>query len=213
MPFYLIQATAVLASPLNGQFYVIGNPSEVLGGSRTIAPRFTLDSTSPPGTGSGGGTNPRHDRRRATHNEVERRRRDNINAWIMKLGRLIPPGTLKAIWRKAGQVVSELDSRSKSCGFDSRLIQNTTWKWATFKAMPGLIPAPNSGLFMEKYENVGSKMGQTDTKNFVRKSPRRLILILSHSFAPLSLLAVFHIFKPKLRPPLHSDHLSIRPQF
>ena len=28
--------------------------------------------------------------RRATHNEVERRRRDNINNWIMKLSKLIP---------------------------------------------------------------------------------------------------------------------------
>lgn len=33
---------AVLASPINGQFYVIGNPSDVLGsvGQRTIAPRY-----------------------------------------------------------------------------------------------------------------------------------------------------------------------------
>ena len=86
------QATAVLASPLNGQFYVIGNPSEVLGGSRSIAPRFAIDSSSAsPASAAGGNPNPRHDRRRATHNEVERRRRDNINAWIMKLGRLIPP--------------------------------------------------------------------------------------------------------------------------
>lgn len=32
----------------------------------------------------------RDERRRATHNEVERRRRDKINSWIMKLGRIIP---------------------------------------------------------------------------------------------------------------------------
>lgn len=32
----------------------------------------------------------RDDRRRATHNEVERRRRDKINHWIMKLGNIIP---------------------------------------------------------------------------------------------------------------------------
>jgi len=81
---------AVLASPLNGQFYVIGNPSDVLGGmgQRTIAPRagpFALEPSSV--------QNPKEDRqgtRRATHNEVERRRRDNINNWIMKLGKLIP---------------------------------------------------------------------------------------------------------------------------
>jgi len=81
---------AVLASPLNGQFYVIGNPSDVLGGmgQRTIAPRagpFALEPSSV--------QTPKEDRqgtRRATHNEVERRRRDNINNWIMKLGKLIP---------------------------------------------------------------------------------------------------------------------------
>jgi len=81
---------AVLASPLNGQFYVIGNPSDVLGGmgQRTIAPRagpFALEQNTV--------QNPKEDRqgtRRATHNEVERRRRDNINNWIMKLGKLIP---------------------------------------------------------------------------------------------------------------------------
>jgi len=46
--------------------------------------------------------------------------------------------------RQSGLVVSKLNSRSKGCGFESRLIQNTRWKWV--KAMPGSIPAPNSGL-------------------------------------------------------------------
>ncbi len=45
-------------------------------------------------------------------------------------------------------VVSKLDSQSKGCGFESRLIKNTRWKWV--KAMLGSIPAPNSGSFMEK---------------------------------------------------------------
>lgn len=89
-----LQATTVLASPLNGQFYVIGNPTEVVSGSRTIAPRILLDATSQGSTllttNTSGTANPRQERRKATHNEVERRRRDNINAWIMKLGRLIP---------------------------------------------------------------------------------------------------------------------------
>lgn len=80
---------AVLASPLNGQFYVIGNPSDVLGGvgQRSIAPRagpFTLEA------GNAGGGREERQGRRATHNEVERRRRDNINNWIMKLSKLIP---------------------------------------------------------------------------------------------------------------------------
>lgn len=36
------------------------------------------------------GVNPRDDKRRATHNEVERRRRDKINNWIMRLAKLVP---------------------------------------------------------------------------------------------------------------------------
>lgn len=32
----------------------------------------------------------RDERRRATHNEVERRRRDKINNWIAKLSKIIP---------------------------------------------------------------------------------------------------------------------------
>jgi hypothetical protein len=35
--------------------------------------------------------------------------------------------------------------------------------------MPGLIPAPNSGSFMEKYKNIGRQMGQTDKKIFLKK--------------------------------------------
>jgi len=92
---------AVLTSPLSGQFYVIGNPSDVLGslGSpgaskntpRTVAPRTTTHNIAfESGSNSSGA--PRDDRRRATHNEVERRRRDMINTWIMKLGKLMPPG-------------------------------------------------------------------------------------------------------------------------
>ncbi|XP_023331488.1 upstream stimulatory factor 1 [Eurytemora carolleeae] len=78
---------AVLASPLNGQFYVIGSPSDVLGavGQRQIVPRsFNEQPVS-------SAKEERQGNRRATHNEVERRRRDNINNWIMKLGKLIPP--------------------------------------------------------------------------------------------------------------------------
>ncbi len=64
--------------------------------------------------------------------------------------------------RKSGLVVSKLDSRSKGCGFKSRLFHNTRWKWSTFKAMPGPIPAPNSGSYVEK--NIGSQMCQSDKK-------------------------------------------------
>jgi hypothetical protein len=35
-------------------------------------------------------TNARDDKKRATHNEVERRRRDKINGWIGKLAKIVP---------------------------------------------------------------------------------------------------------------------------
>jgi len=91
---------AVLASPLNGQFYVIGSPTDMLAGGaattpgqRTLAPRtFALEpATSHPGPPSA--KEERQGNRRATHNEVERRRRDNINNWIMKLSKLMPADT------------------------------------------------------------------------------------------------------------------------
>jgi hypothetical protein len=50
----------------------------------------------------------------------------------------------------------------------SNLVQNTSWNWLTFKAMPGSIPAPNSGSFVEKNKkNIGSQMGQTKKKLIV----------------------------------------------
>ncbi len=36
-------------------------------------------------------------------------------------------------WAQSGLVVSKLDSRSKGCWFEFCLIQNTTWKWSTYK--------------------------------------------------------------------------------
>jgi hypothetical protein len=52
----------------------------------------------------------------------------------------------------------------------SNLGQNTRWKWSTYKAMPGSIPAPNFGSFVEKNKkNIGSQMGQTDKKTFLKK--------------------------------------------
>lgn len=94
----------VLASGLNGQFYVIGTPSDVLGtvgGVRTLAPRgsvvdpLTVDMITPTHhsasvLGLSTQSVVKDQKRRATHNEVERRRRDTINTWIDKLGKMLP---------------------------------------------------------------------------------------------------------------------------
>ncbi|XP_063978740.1 upstream stimulatory factor 1 isoform X3 [Diachasmimorpha longicaudata] len=83
-------AVQVLTSPINGQFYVIGNANDVFStaqGTRSLTPRNMQIDT--PRTATPG-LKKRDDRRRATHNEVERRRRDKINNWIAKLGKIIP---------------------------------------------------------------------------------------------------------------------------
>ncbi|XP_067679362.1 upstream stimulatory factor 2-like isoform X4 [Haliotis asinina] len=66
-----------------GQFYVMMSPQDVLQGQRNIAPRTTFSPKME-------GRSTRDDRRRATHNEVERRRRDKINNWIVQLSKQVP---------------------------------------------------------------------------------------------------------------------------
>ncbi|XP_037308692.2 upstream stimulatory factor 2 isoform X2 [Pungitius pungitius] len=70
-----------------GQFYVMMTPPDVIqtGPQRTIAPR-----SQPYPAKMDGPRTPRDERRRAQHNEVERRRRDKINNWIVTLSKIIP---------------------------------------------------------------------------------------------------------------------------
>lgn len=79
-------STATAIGPVTtagGQFYVMMSPQDVLQGQRNIAPRTGF-------TPKLEGRSTRDDRRRATHNEVERRRRDKINNWIVHLSKLVP---------------------------------------------------------------------------------------------------------------------------
>ncbi|XP_016896441.1 upstream stimulatory factor 2 isoform X1 [Cynoglossus semilaevis] len=102
-----------------GQFYVMMSPPEVLQTTapRNIAPR-THTYTADLGESEmlqHGSTNwkvegpraPRDERRRAQHNEVERRRRDKINNWIVTLSKIIPDCSVDS---RTGAVS---DSRSK----------------------------------------------------------------------------------------------------
>uniref|UniRef100_UPI00358FE02E upstream stimulatory factor 2-like isoform X7 n=1 Tax=Myxine glutinosa TaxID=7769 RepID=UPI00358FE02E len=83
---YLFTGAERLISP-SGQFYVMMASQDVLqgGAQRTIAPR-----THPYIQKGDGSRTPRDERRRAQHNEVERRRRDKINNWIVQLSKVIP---------------------------------------------------------------------------------------------------------------------------
>ncbi|XP_048882783.1 upstream stimulatory factor 2 isoform X2 [Brienomyrus brachyistius] len=116
-----------------GQFYVMMTPPDVLqsGTPRTIAPR-----THPYSTKIDGPRTPRDERRRAQHNEVERRRRDKINNWIVTLSKIIPDCTMDS--SKTGAVsrpasdgrdeASRAESKggilSKACDYIRELRQN-----------------------------------------------------------------------------------------
>ncbi|XP_067281211.1 upstream stimulatory factor 2 isoform X2 [Pseudorasbora parva] len=83
-----VQATSdPTLAQAGGQFYVMMSPPDVLqtGTPRSIAPRTHTYSTKIDGPRA-----PRDERRRAQHNEVERRRRDKINNWIVTLSKIIP---------------------------------------------------------------------------------------------------------------------------
>ena len=80
-------AEGTIIQSATGQFYIVGSSTDVLNNptNRQLVPRTIPDIRAGLGLGSC-----RDDRRRATHNEVERRRRDKINNWITKLAKIIP---------------------------------------------------------------------------------------------------------------------------
>lgn len=105
-------AVQVLTSPINGQFYVLSNGSDVIASdnSRSVAPRVAklqIEASQNIITGM----KKRDERRRVTHNEVERRRRDKINNWISKLGKLLPDCEQNA--NGDGDVKTNFESQSK----------------------------------------------------------------------------------------------------
>ncbi|KAL0280617.1 UNVERIFIED_CONTAM: hypothetical protein PYX00_001851 [Menopon gallinae] len=86
-------ATVVTGGITTNHFYVIGNANEVFNAQspRSLAPRANVQIESRNICVTNKPTRVRRDeRRRATHNEVERRRRDKINNWIAKLSKIIP---------------------------------------------------------------------------------------------------------------------------
>ncbi|XP_042629168.1 upstream stimulatory factor 2-like [Cyprinus carpio] len=102
-----------------GQFYVMMTPSDVLhsASQQTIAPRthmYTVKMDSPLRT-------PRDTRRRAQHNEVERRRRDKINNWIVMLSKIIPDCSMDGT--KTG--ASKGGILSKACDYIGELKQQS----------------------------------------------------------------------------------------
>uniref|UniRef100_A0A6I8N5B7 Upstream stimulatory factor 2 n=1 Tax=Ornithorhynchus anatinus TaxID=9258 RepID=A0A6I8N5B7_ORNAN len=110
----------------SGQFYVMMTPQDVLqtGTQRTIAPRTHPYSPKMDGTRT-----PRDERRRAQHNEVERRRRDKINNWIVQLSKIIPDCNTDN--SKTG--ASKGGILSKACDYIRELRQTSQRLQDTFK--------------------------------------------------------------------------------
>lgn len=105
------------ATSATGQFFVMMSPQEMLQGTtqRSIVPRthpYSPKAEPPRGT--------RDDKRRAQHNEVERRRRDKINNWIVQLSKIIPDCTTDNT--KTGQ--SKGGILSKACDYIQELRQS-----------------------------------------------------------------------------------------
>ncbi|XP_063041933.1 upstream stimulatory factor 2 isoform X2 [Engraulis encrasicolus] len=137
-----VQATAdPTLTQAGGQFYVMMSPPDVLqpGTPRTIAPRthtYTTDygdnkmmQQGNVGWKMEGARAPRDERRRAQHNEVERRRRDKINNWIVTLSKIIPDCNLDAT--KTG--ASKGGILSKACDYIRELRQNNQRLQESFK--------------------------------------------------------------------------------
>lgn len=92
---YIAGGNADVSISPTGGFYVIGSPHDVMSVAAAASASSSGSSTISAGSrlrhaGPGVLEAPRDDRRRATHNEVERRRRDKINNWIAKLAKILP---------------------------------------------------------------------------------------------------------------------------
>ncbi|XP_045572817.1 upstream stimulatory factor 1 isoform X8 [Salmo salar] len=105
--------TLLTQSTPTGQLYVMMSPQDVLGGTNQ-------SKSEPPRTS-------RDDKRRAQHNEVERRRRDKINNWIVQLSKTIPDCTLDATKNGPGEfpgTQSKGGILSKACDYIQELRQS-----------------------------------------------------------------------------------------
>uniref|UniRef100_A0AAY4CZ96 Upstream stimulatory factor 2 n=1 Tax=Denticeps clupeoides TaxID=299321 RepID=A0AAY4CZ96_9TELE len=124
-----VQAAADPAlSQAGGQFYVMMSSPDVL---QTTAPRTIAPRTHTYAAKMDGSRAPRDERRRAQHNEVERRRRDKINNWIVTLSKIIPDCNMDST--KTG--ASKGGILSKACDYIRELRQTNQSLQENFKEM------------------------------------------------------------------------------
>lgn len=151
------------SDPLNGRIYMIGPSHDVFLGTQkaVVARSLVEENTRPPVT--------RDDKRRATHNEVERRRRDKINHWIMKLGKIIP---------ECKQDSAKIESQSKG-GILAKACDYITELRETNERL--LVYAKENEQLLADIENLGQQNEQ------LREENARLKALLRQAGIPNSL--------------------------
>jgi len=92
-----------------GQFYVMIPQSPVDVNHQKIAPRAHGAADTP----LAAQRTEREEKRRQTHNEVERRRRDKINSWIHKLAKMVPNCKDELGTKHGGQMREQVTLKSK----------------------------------------------------------------------------------------------------
>ncbi|ODM97860.1 Upstream stimulatory factor 1 [Orchesella cincta] len=85
--FQTATGVQVISPGVNGQYYVLGSQNVI---GRPVAARPQIIDARSLGRVSIAKAAHRDEKKRATHNEVERRRRDKINGWITKLSKIVP---------------------------------------------------------------------------------------------------------------------------
>ncbi|XP_017002362.2 uncharacterized protein Usf [Drosophila takahashii] len=104
----------------------------------------------------------RDDKRRATHNEVERRRRDKINSWIFKLKEMLPSLSSSSGFSEASTSPSTSGSTSTSAASSSSSSQAPK---GNPSSSSGRTP-PNdskSQILIKACEYIKSMQGEIDT--------------------------------------------------
>ncbi|MGH0170880.1 UNVERIFIED_CONTAM: hypothetical protein FKN15_059564 [Acipenser sinensis] len=147
-----------------GQFYVMMTPPDVLqsGAQRSIAPR-----THPYSPKMDGPRTPRDERRRAQHNEVERRRRDKINNWISKGGILSKACDYIRELRQTNQRLQESFKEVERVQMDNELIKQQ-YSYGVCELVRGLNFAfqieemkNENALLRAQLQQHGISMGET----------------------------------------------------
>lgn len=160
--------SAVVVS--GGQFYVI---SDVLTNTapRSLTPRTSESMMSQRLTGT-----TREEKRRVTHNEVERRRRDKINNWICRLAKIIPdcpdahPKSAQSkggILAKACDYISELRLQNEQLMERLKEVQRRDMDFELLKQEVEVLKNENAALKNENALVRSQLQQQGDRKSVV----------------------------------------------